>query len=291
MTDFLVSGKKGNGKSLIVVGRIREALLAGKPVATNLDLKLEHLLPVHMKNVRVTRLPDFPSQDDLEGLGAANPEGADGYIDESRNGLLVLDELAVFLNARTFQDKRRAGFLEWFVHSRKLGWDTYLICQHPNQIDKQIREGMAEYHVICRRMDKLKIPFLPIKMPRLHVGFVRYGMERDSVMAERWMYRGNSLFRGYNTRQRFNAYYPNGSFCYLPPWNLAGFKTPLPAWRRAMSAALRVKLTPPLESDARRVRPAAVSRPKHPLVRTLQNLPPDERVKHWRRLDQRGAFA
>lgn len=281
-----MSGKKGNGKSLVVVGRIREALLRGLPVATNLDLKLERLLPVHCRNVNVIRLPDFPSKEDLELIGAANPERADGLIDESRNGLLVLDELAVFLNARTFQDKRRLGFLEWFVHSRKLGWDTYLICQHPNQIDKQVREGMAEYHVVCRRLDKLKMPFLPIRMPRLHIGFVRYGMERDSVLAERWVYRGNSLFRAYNTRQRFNASYSHGPFSLLSPWHLEGWRTPLPMWKRALHVAPKVPLVPPVA-----VRAVVQVKPKRPLVELLERLPPDQRLKHWRRLEAAGAFA
>lgn len=223
-------------------------------------------------------------------IGAANPESADGIIDESRNGLLVLDELAVFLNARTFQDKRRAGFLEWFVHSRKLGWDTYLICQHPNQIDKQIREGMAEYHVICRRLDKLKVPFLPIKMPRIHIGFVRYGMERDSVLAERWVVRGKGLFRAYNTRQRFRADYANGPFSLLPPWNLAGWRRPLPVWKRVALTALspKVPMVPPV---ADRPKKTVAVRPKPELVRLLERLPPDERVRHWRRLEASGAFS
>lgn len=289
MSDYLVTGKKGNGKSLVVVGRIRDALMQGRPVATNLDLYLEHLLPPHVRNVRVIRLPDFPSRDDLELIGSGNPETEDGIIDESKNGLLVLDELAVFLNARTFTDKRRAGLLEWLVHSRKLGWDTYLIAQHPNQIDKQIREGMAEYHVICRRLDKLKIPLLPFKMPRFHMGFVRYGMERDSVLAERWMYRGNSLFRAYDTRQRFLTHYDNGPYSLLTPWHLRGWKTPLPVWRRVASRALLgIPLEPP-SVQGRVATPARVA--KHRLVELLQRLPADQRVRHWRRLESLGAFA
>ncbi|MCV2216218.1 zonular occludens toxin domain-containing protein [Thauera sp. Sel9] len=289
MSDYLVTGKKGNGKSLVCVGRIREAILQGRVVATNLDLYLEHLLPVHYKRARVIRLPDFPSREDLEIIGSGNPSSEDGIVDESRNGLVVLDELAIFLNARTFQDKRRSGLLEWLVHSRKLGWDTYLIAQHPNQIDKQIREAMAEYHVICRRMDKIKIPFIPIKMPRLHVGFVRYGMERDSILAERWAFRGNSLFRGYDTRQRFMEGYPHGAYSYLPPWHLKGYCTPLPKWRQVLSGSLRVPLEPPVrQADAALVPKPAVQ--KHRLAELLQRLPADQRLKHWHRLHSLGAI-
>ena len=40
MAVYVVTGKLGNGKTLITVGRIRDALAQGCRVATNLDLDL-----------------------------------------------------------------------------------------------------------------------------------------------------------------------------------------------------------------------------------------------------------
>ncbi|HSD40088.1 MAG TPA: zonular occludens toxin domain-containing protein [Rhodocyclaceae bacterium] len=259
--DYLVSGKKRNGKSLVCVGRIRAALRKGKRVATNLDLFPHELLPLSNKSARIVRLPDYPSAEDLWALG----EGCDNPAVEVDNGVLVLDEMAILFNSRTFNDKGRKGVLDWLAQSGKLGWDTYLICQHPNQIDKQIREALCEYHVICRRLDRLKIPLLPFKMPRLHVGFVKFGMDQNSVMAEKWIYRGSSLFKGYNTIQKFSADYPHGSYSVLPPWHSHGRYQPasMPLLDRLFKPAPR----------------KPVPKPKRPEVEAVMALPADARIR------------
>lgn len=208
MAIYLLAGRLGSGKSLSAVGKIREALLAGRRVATNLNL---NLAAMGIKGpVDCVRLPDKPTGAELKGLGSGNLD-----YDEKKNGLLVLDELASWLNSRTWNDKSRQGVLDFFIHSRKLGWDVFLIAQSLNQLDKQIRDAIVEYHVICRRTDRLKIPLvgglvkalsfgaLSGKLPRVHVGFVRYGTDRDSILVERWTFRGSSLFAAYDTRQRF----------------------------------------------------------------------------------------
>lgn len=275
MADYLVTGKKGNGKSLVVVGRMRDALLQGRPVATNLDLNLEHLLPHRLRNVRAYRLPDQPTRADLDALGEGNETLRTTRYDEGRNGVLVLDELATWLNARTFSDKSRQGVLDWLVHSRKLGWDTYLLAQNPNQIDKQVREALCEYHVICRRLDRLKVPGIGLRLPRVHMAFVKYGMDRDSITSERWTYRGTSLFAAYDTTQRFSAMYPHGLYSYLPPWHLTRTQAkPAPIWRKLAQVFQRT--------------PRYVPKPRHPLVELVARLPPDQRAKHINRLDRLG---
>lgn len=275
MADYLVTGKKGNGKSLVCVGRVRQALLAGKPVATNLDLVLSELLPHTNQSARVIRLPDKPTRADLDAIGVGNPDVAN----EEFNGLVVLDELATWLNARTFADKERQSVLEWFTLSRKLGWDTYLIAQNPNQVDKQVREALVEYHVVCRRIDRMKIPLLPIKFPRVHIAFVKYGMDAHSMQADKWWFRGNSLFAGYNTRQMFSSGYSDGVYSLLPPWLTHGrYSVPKPSWFSLFFAAL---VRGP-------VRPRIELKPKLPRVRSLMSLPPDHRVRLFQDLE---AFA
>lgn len=209
MAVYLIAGRLGSGKSLSAVGRIRDALRAGKRVATNLNLKLDEL-GFAGKRVDCVRLPDKPTGEELKALG----QGNESY-DESKNGLLVLDELASWLNARSWGDKHRQGVLDFFIHSRKLGWDVYLIAQSLGQLDKQVRDALVEYHVVCRRLDRLNVPFLAGlvrglsfgklsgHLPRVHIAFVRYGTDRDSILVERWVYRGVELFKGYDTRQRF----------------------------------------------------------------------------------------
>ncbi|WP_374477517.1 zonular occludens toxin domain-containing protein [Zoogloea sp.] len=272
MADYLVTGKKGNGKTLVTVARIREALRRGAPVATNLDLNLDKILPLGNRSARVIRLPDKPTRADLDAIGSAY----EGKYDEARFGCLVLDELATWLNSRTFQDKDRQGVLEWLAHSRKLHWDTYLIAQHPNQIDKQVREAMAEFHVVCRRADRIKIPFLPFRPPRLHIAYVRYGVEQHALLSDRWIYRGNGLFAAYNTEQVFRSDYPHGIHSVLPP----GY------WAPARPATFMAALAAYLQRK-KASRPAL--KPKLPAIACLAGLPADQAFAEARRLIISGA--
>jgi hypothetical protein len=253
MPVYLVTGKLGAGKSLVCVGRIQEMLRQGRRVATNLDLNLPEMLSAKSR-VSCVRLPDKPRVGDLAMLGAGNDS-----MDESQNGAIVLDELASWLNARTWKDDGRAEVIDWLIHSRKFGWDVYFVCQHENQIDRQIREALVEYLVVCRRLDRLRIPFLGSlvgllsfgflsgRFPRVHIASVRYGTEVGALRVERWWYLGNDLFKAYNTRQVFSAGYAHGVFSYLSPWHLVGrFKRGLTLRELARVAGVWLGWLPPL---------------------------------------------
>lgn len=228
MSDYAITGKKGTGKTKSVVLRIREALLQGRRVATNLDLNLDELLPRSSK-ATVLRLPDKPTAADLFAIGCGNES-----YDEDRNGLLVLDELGTWLNARAFQDRERAPVLDWLVHARKYGWDVYYLMQHINQVDKQVREAFVEYTVRCVKMDKLPIPFLTpllravslgrvnLRFPRFHSCTVRLGVDPLGLIVDRWLFRGDDVHVAYDTRQVFSATYPHGLYSVLSPWHTKG---------------------------------------------------------------------
>lgn len=231
MAIYLIEGKLGAGKTLCAVGRIRDALFDGKRVATNLDLRLDDLVNTDARMCRVIRLPDKPTVGHLEMLGLGNPD-----LDESRNGLIVLDEMAAYMNARSYGDKDRQPVIDWLIHSRKKGWDVYFICQNIGQIDKQVRESLVEYRVTCKRMDRLTIPFLrPVfslltggrwvpRLPRIHQAMVRYGVEVSAPLADKWTYRGNDLFKAYDTRQVFRFDPWQAPYSYLPPYYTKGWK-------------------------------------------------------------------
>lgn len=225
MAIYLVSGRLGSGKTLAAVGRIKDALMAGKRVATNLDINLDKMF-TPQRRYSLTRLPDKPVVDDLELIGCGNDE-----MDESKNGLIVLDELGSFLNSRQFQDKGRAAVIDWLIHSRKLGWDVIFIVQHIDMVDKQIRTALVEYLVICRRLDRMRIPFLggllkamglPFNMPKIHVGIVKYGTEQHALIADKWIYMARGLYAAYDTRQIFKDNYEHGTHSMLSAWHLHG---------------------------------------------------------------------
>lgn len=237
MAFYIVTGKLGSGKSMAVVDRIRDYLRRGCRVATNLDLNVEHLLPPGRK-FDITRLPDKPTSRDFEFLG----QGYDGDYDESKFGIIVLDECASWLNTRSWSaDKDRQHLINWLLHSRKKYWDVYLLIQDVDALDKQVRDMFCEHLVVCSRLDRTPIPifkFIPallitlvifaftfgvktvliwgspvlaffgwfasgIGLPRIHIAKVFYGDNIAAPMVDRWIYRGGDLMPAYDTRQRF----------------------------------------------------------------------------------------
>jgi len=218
MAVYVVTGKLGSGKGIVSLSRIYDYLWRGRMVATNLDLNLRFLVGRNDRKARVIRVPDHPSPQDLENL--PNPNQS---YDEGKNGLLCLDECATWLNSHDFRDKTRPEFLNWLLHSRKKGWDVILQIQDFESLDAQIRRSLAEHVVFCRRTDRLPIPVLGallgnvIRLPKFHIGFVRYGEKGTSPLVDTWITRGSRFYYAYDTRQIFNPAYPHGSHSLLPP--------------------------------------------------------------------------
>lgn len=246
MTDgTLLAGKRGAGKSLIAVSRMREYMWAGRMVATNLNIRVEHLVPPRNR-VRPYRLPDWPSADDMAMLPLGNPglewkpgepypTMRENYLfREDENGLLVLDELATFLNSRDWQAKERQALINWLLHSRKYGWDLLFISQHIGLVDKQVRDALFDLYATTRRLDKVQVPVIgriaammgfKLRLPKLHVAHIRYGMQQGAPLAESIWVRGRHLYRAYDTTQKINpetGIKSGEAFQYLSAWDLRG---------------------------------------------------------------------
>lgn len=252
MAVYAITGKLGSGKGKGAMKLLRDYLRAGKRVATNCDIFMEHMMPGQSKQ-SVIRVPDKPTSADLYAIGSGNrfidfepivKHTAKGFeytppsprllpgFDESHNGALFLDECASWLNTRTFQDKGRGELLEWAIHARKYGWDVYFICQNISQIDKQLRDSLFEYVVRMSRLDRMKVPFVSAafklvtagfsdgSLPRMHIGVVRLGCSPDGIVADRWHFRGDDLNKAYNTTQVFSDSYPHAIHSLLPSWHL-----------------------------------------------------------------------
>lgn len=150
MAIFL-EGVRGSGKSKIAVAEIQTYLKANKRVVTNLDIDISKLAP--NSSSELIRLPDIPRSIDFESLGYAYPEldpdNPDTY-DENKFGLIVVDELLVSFNSRSWNDPDRLKLVSWFVQSRKFGWRLWLICQDVDAVDKQLRETLLQEIWACR---------------------------------------------------------------------------------------------------------------------------------------------
>jgi hypothetical protein len=226
MAVYFVTGKLGSGKSLACVDKIRDYLAAGRRVATNLDLWLDEMFTLNQATA--TRLPDKPRSEDMHALGQGYESEDPRDYDESKFGLIVLDECGTWLNSREWNDKDRRKLIDWFLHARKHRWDVMFLIQDIESCDAQIVRSLCEHLVVCRRMDRFKIA--GIKLPRMHVANVYYGRTAE-VRVERWVYRGSDLHSSYDTRQVFKdgvEYYDAGPvdmrapYTMLSAWHLKG---------------------------------------------------------------------
>lgn len=209
---FFVTGKLGAGKSLVSVSRIQDYLERGCRVATNLDLDLRHLLP-RESNRSVLRLPDKPNASHMRCIGFGYGDADTKEHDESKFGLVVLDEMATYLNTRDWRDSERAELIDWFRHARKWRWDVYFLVQDIDSLDPQLVKALAEHVVVCKRTDKLSVPILSSLMsvagidrilPKIHIAKVYYGTPAAGLVVDRWIYRGTSLYKAYDTEQKFS---------------------------------------------------------------------------------------
>lgn len=283
MPTYSVEGKLGTGKTKFCVWRAQEALQHGIKVASNVDIKPEILFPYAPRSYM--RLPDKPTDFDLDALGHGNPD----TYEEDRNGVLILDELGTWLNSRNFQDKSRAGLLDWLIHARKKGWTVYLIVQDANMIDRQVRDALIEYQVRCMRMDKVRIPVIGRitgllrdkwgYLPKFHLATARVGFASGQIVAERWTFRGLGLHEAYDTRQIFRNDYPHGTHSVLPPWD----------WKPEMLPLERLKVWARGKLQGQPRKPP--TGPKRPIVDLIQRLPPDQRLEWLRRCQRAGLIA
>jgi len=247
MAVYFVSGGLGSGKTLAAVGQLRQYAINKCQIAGNLDIFLEHFATSPRSKVTYTRLPDRPTADDLYALGTANDT-----FDEENNGLLVLDELATWLNSQSWNEKGRKELRDWFVHARKYGWDIIFLVQSIEAVDSQLVKLLMEYHVPMSNLAKINVPIIgglgrtfrkngkPFRLPKIHSGRVMY---KDLVKADRWVFRAKNLYSSYNTKQVISDDYPHGAHCQLSRWHIEGRYMPQPeSWRFWLSMLWRFPL-------------------------------------------------
>lgn len=297
MVAYLITGKLGSGKGLISVAKCYDYLLEGRRVASNVDLFLSGFLSPQSKRTYL-RIPDKPTIADLEAIGHGNDvedytEDGAPIFDEDRNGLLYLDELGSWMNTRSWQDKSRKELLDYLIHLRKLGWDCLLNVQDIDMLDKQLLGILAEHLVICRRLDRVKVPFFGNaikavggkgKLPKIHRATVHYGESKQDMVVDKWTYMGKRYYRAYNTWQKFTSSYPHGTHSVLSPWHQKGrYMASAVSFRKLLKQRWEAFLNPP--------RPDMPLKPKHPLVERVMRLPdPVKRLEFLRRFQECGAL-
>ncbi|MDO9476223.1 MAG: zonular occludens toxin domain-containing protein [Pseudohongiella sp.] len=192
---YFITGSLGAGKTMAGVNLVKQYLEKGKRVATNVNLFTEQLTSANDTHSKILRIPDSPTIDHLRAIGLGSPEQAD-YT----HGLLLLDELGTWFNARDFSNKGRLEIIKWCIHMRKRRWDVAFIVQDFTMVDKQIRGNIAQYLVLCKSSKEF---FLFKPFPKFHIGTVMHLQSKRVV--ENWFYTGKRLHNSYDTEQLFHT--------------------------------------------------------------------------------------
>lgn len=245
MTDaILLTGKRGHGKTLVSIKLIKRYVREGRKVATNLNINIDELVGP-LNTVNILRLSDVPTAKELLYMPMGNPNP----IDEERNGLLILDEVGSYLNSRNWQGEERQALISWLSQSRKFGWDLLLIAQHKRMVDAQVRDALCDIHGVCKRLDKLAVPFVStiykyftgkrLKLPKFHLATFFYGFEHGAPISWRELFTGSDVWKAYDTTQRISLLGDSAPFSYLSAWQLKGrYMTPIQLFGRIASVSL-----------------------------------------------------
>ena len=149
----VITGKLGQGKGIAAAYFACIYYRRGLRVAANFPFFPQYM--DEKSDNPLTIIPADPRPEDLKALGRGCPEN-----EKIQFGALFLDECASWLNSRQFAKKDRLEFIDWLIHSRKLGWDVYLIAQNEDMIDTQIIKAMGGKVIRCKRLDELRIPLI-----------------------------------------------------------------------------------------------------------------------------------
>lgn len=170
---YLVSGPPGNGKTFYAIRKVTQAVEEGKVVAGNVELAADwpqrvsrrnwvhYLRPFAKRRFLREAWHRYHFSESLSELAAIRLRG-----DREGRGLMVLDEAHNWMNSRSWSATDRQEIVRLFSQHRKLGWDILLIAQHPEMIDKQVR-NLVEYNVHLRNLRKAKwggIPVVPFNL-------------------------------------------------------------------------------------------------------------------------------
>ncbi len=147
----VITGKLGQGKGIAAAYFASVYYRRGLRVAANYPFFTQYMDAKSSNPVTV--IPAEPRVEDLYALGRGCPED-----EKIKFGALFLDECGSWLNSRQFAKKDRLGFIDWLIHSRKLGWDVYLIVQNEDMIDTQVIKALGSRIIRCTRLDELRVP-------------------------------------------------------------------------------------------------------------------------------------
>lgn len=156
---YFYSGTPGSGKSLHAAKDIYDKLLRKKQgVIAN--------FPINEKILKRKRRGKFTYVSNFEATPEFFIEYATKNHKQGKEGqtLVVIDECQILFNPRTWNNKDRLKWIEFFTQHRKWGYNFIMISQFDKLVDKQIR-SLFEYEVKHRKANNFSIlAMVPVKV-------------------------------------------------------------------------------------------------------------------------------
>lgn len=157
---YFYSGTPGSGKSLHVARDIYNKLFVKKhSVIANFDIN-QDLYNKKKKKGEFLHVPN----NDLTPQFLIDHSLKNGFYGKEGSCLVVIDECQIMFNPRSWSDKYRIEWINFFTQHRKLGYNFVLISQFDRLVDRQIR-SLFEYEYKHRKINNFKIgKLLPVSM-------------------------------------------------------------------------------------------------------------------------------
>lgn len=150
---YLFSGTPGSGKSVHLAEEIIKQVKKKKPCIANFPVCFDNLKFRKGLNPYWYFYETNNHKIDPDGLKDFAFSYWENKHSRPKEGelLLIIDEAQILFNARSWMQKDRISWLEFFTQHRKYGYDVILTCQFDDMLDKQIR-SLIEYEIIHRKI-------------------------------------------------------------------------------------------------------------------------------------------
>jgi hypothetical protein len=189
-----ITGILGHGKSLYGARIIGRGLNSGRVVATNVKLQdgWQYLVLKHnpfylaggsrykREAVREVSTRYFFEPNFAKLLGARIKGYGEG------RGIRLFDEAHNRLNSRDFKEHDQNLMLRRLSLGRKRGWEDYIISQHKQNVDKQIRRIAHSEIQVVDFQKLLTIPVIGMQILPFHWFFIQeYKLEESAMGTEK----------------------------------------------------------------------------------------------------------
>lgn len=149
-----IYGHLGGGKTLTAVDLSLGFLKLGWSVTSNIKI----FVPDNQQK-QYNYIEDIFDVDPWQFPAGAPRGSADTF-----RSVIVIDEVAEFFDQYSYSSPLAKRFLSWLRHSSKRGQFVFLIVQHPDFLNGNLRKLVHKW-IICDDMEQFRLPVLKIKIP------------------------------------------------------------------------------------------------------------------------------